>query len=152
MKDLNPLKGKYYIEELVAQGEHQQQDFKFLISDARKIARSISAFANRDGGRLLIGVKDNGTIAGVRNEEDIYVVEQAAARYCRPPQQIEFTAFNAGTGTLVIRASIAKAGRRPQMESLLPHCRREHRGSSSDGQSMAATRVARCKRHTVLSQ
>ena len=80
MKDLNPLKGKYYIEELVAQGEHQQQDFKFLISDARKIARSISAFANRDGGRLLIGVKDNGTIAGVRNEEDIYVVEQAAAR------------------------------------------------------------------------
>jgi hypothetical protein len=115
MKDLNPLKGKYYIEELVAQGEHQQQDFKFLISDARKIARSISAFANRDGGRLLIGVKDNGTIAGVRNEEDIYVVEQAAARYCRPPQQIEFTAFNAGTGTLVIRASIAKAGRRPVM-------------------------------------
>lgn len=113
MKDLNPLKGKYYIEDLVSQGEHQQQDFKFLISDARKIARSISAFANRDGGRLLIGVKDNGVLAGVRNEEDIYVVEQAGAQYCDPPQQIEFTAFNVGNGTMVIRASIAKAERRP---------------------------------------
>lgn len=113
MKDLTPLKGRYYIEDLVSQGEHEQQDFKFMISDARKIARSISAFANRDGGRLLIGVKDNGTFAGVRNEEDIYVVEQAAASYCRPAQNVEFTAFNVGSGTLVIRASVAAAERRP---------------------------------------
>lgn len=113
MKDIRPLKGKHYIEELVAQGEHQEQDFKFQISDARKIARSISAFANRGGGRLLIGVKDNGALAGVRNEEDIYVVEQAAQRYCNPPQEIEFTAFNVGAGTLIIRASIAGADRRP---------------------------------------
>ena len=113
MKDIKPLKGKHYIEDLVAQGEHQEQDFKFQISDARKIARSISAFANRGGGRLLIGVKDNGALAGVRNEEDIYVVEQAAQRYCNPPQEVEFTAFNVGSGTLIIRASIARADRRP---------------------------------------
>lgn len=113
MKDLHPIKGRHYIEELIAQGEHQQQDFKFMISDARKIARSISAFANRGGGRLLIGVKDNGVAAGVRNEEDIYVVEQAARLYCRPSQEVEFTAFNVGQGTVVIRASIAAAERRP---------------------------------------
>lgn len=113
MKDIKPLKGKHYIEELVAQGEHQQQDFKFLISDARKIARSISAFANRQGGHLLIGVKDNGSLAGVRNEEDIYVVEQAARQYCNPPQEVEFTAFNVGSGTLIIRAEISAAARRP---------------------------------------
>lgn len=113
MKDLMPLKGRYYIEDLVAQGEHESQDFKFLISDARKIARSISAFANNHGGHLLIGVKDNGTLAGVRNEEDIYVVEQAAGTYCNPPQDIEFTAFNVGQGITVIRASIAAAERRP---------------------------------------
>ena len=58
-----------YIHSLIAEGEHQQQDFKFEISDARKIAKSLSAFANTDGGRLLIGVKDNGRIAGVRSEE-----------------------------------------------------------------------------------
>lgn len=113
MKDLNPIKGKYYIEELVAEGEHDRQDFKFLISDSRKIARSISAFANYKGGHLLIGVKDNGVIAGVRNEEDIYVVEQAARQYCNPPQQVEFSAFKVSSGVTVIRAVIAQAQSRP---------------------------------------
>lgn len=73
-----------YIHALIAQGEHQQQDFKFEISDARKIAKTLSAFANTDGGRLLIGVKDNGKIAGIRSEEEQYMIEAAAQRYCTP--------------------------------------------------------------------
>ena len=44
MKDLKGIKGKYYIARLIEEGEHEHQDFKFAISDARKIARSISAF------------------------------------------------------------------------------------------------------------
>lgn len=67
-----------YIHALIAQGEHQQQDFKFEISDICKIAKTLSAFANTDGGRLLIGVKDNGKIAGVRSEEEQYMIEAAA--------------------------------------------------------------------------
>lgn len=115
MKDLKAIKGRFYIQKLIDEGEHEHQDFKFAISDARKIARSISAFANNDGGRLLIGVKDNGNIAGVRNEEDIYVIEQAAQMYCRPPQQVTFTAFSAEGGAVVMRAEITKASRRPVM-------------------------------------
>ena len=78
-----------YIHSLIAEGEHQQQDFKFEISDARKIAKSLSAFANTDGGRLLIGVKDNGRIAGVRSEEEKYMIEAAAQLYCIP--EVEYT-------------------------------------------------------------
>ncbi|MDE6832131.1 MAG: ATP-binding protein, partial [Muribaculaceae bacterium] len=78
------------MQRLIDEGEHEQQDFKYLISDARKIARSISAFANHSGGRLLIGVKDNGTIAGVRSEEDIYMIEQAADLYCSPRVTVDF--------------------------------------------------------------
>ena len=73
-----------YLHMLIAQGEHQQQDFKFEISDARKIARSLSAFANTDGGRLLVGVKDNGRLAGIRSEEEQYMIEAAATLYCSP--------------------------------------------------------------------
>lgn len=113
MKDLKTIRGKGYLLELIAQGEHVQQDFKYSISDARKIARSISAFANNQGGRLLVGVKDNGVIAGVRNEEDIYVIEQAAEMYCRPAQKVEFTAYSCGDQGVVIRASIAHASDRP---------------------------------------
>jgi predicted HTH transcriptional regulator len=113
MKDLRAIRGRNYIQQLIEEGEHQHQDFKYLISDARKIARSISAFANNDGGHLLIGVKDNGVMAGVRNEEDIYVIDEAAELYCDPPQSIEYTAFNVDHGTIVIRATIKRADRRP---------------------------------------
>jgi predicted HTH transcriptional regulator len=78
-----------HIHTLIAEGEHQQQDFKFEISDARKIAKTLSAFANTDGGRLLIGVKDNGRIAGVRSEEEKYMIEAAAQLYCIP--EIDYT-------------------------------------------------------------
>lgn len=113
MKNLKPIRGRAYILDLISRGEHVTQDFKFAISDARKIARSISAFANNSGGHLLVGVKDNGTIAGVRNDEDIYVIEQAARLYCRPSQEVEFTAFNTGETGVVIRATVAKAAERP---------------------------------------
>lgn len=113
MKNLKAIRGRAYILDLISRGEHVGQDFKFAISDARKIARSISAFANNAGGHLLVGVKDNGTIAGVRNDEDIYVIEQAARLYCRPSQEVEFTAFNTGDTGIVIRARVEKADERP---------------------------------------
>lgn len=113
LKDLPCRPGARRIREMVAQGEHQQQDFKYAISDARKIARSISAFANRDGGRLLIGVKDNGTIAGVRDEGDAYIVELAAERYCRPPVQVNFKAYSIDTDIRVIIAEIPPADTPP---------------------------------------
>ncbi len=77
------------LHKLILEGEHQQQDFKYCISDSRKIARSLVAFANTDGGRLLIGVKDNGNIAGVRSEEEYYMIESAAKIYSKP--EINFT-------------------------------------------------------------
>jgi len=81
-----------YIRDLIAEGEHQQQDFKFEISDARKIARTLVAFANTDGGRLLIGVKDNGRISGIRSEEEYYMIEAAASLYCKP--EVPFISFH----------------------------------------------------------
>jgi predicted HTH transcriptional regulator len=75
---------EHYIKRLIAEGEHQQLDFKFETSDSKKIARSLAAFANTDGGRLLIGVKDNGKITGVRSEEEAYMIETAAHLYTKP--------------------------------------------------------------------
>ncbi len=68
----------------IEQGEHLEQDFKFRIDSAAKIAISISAFCNSSGGRLLIGVKDNGNISGVNPEEEAYMIESAAEVYTSP--------------------------------------------------------------------
>ncbi len=78
-----------YIKRLILAGEHQQLDFKFEISDSRKIAKTLVAFSNTDGGTLLIGVKDNGKIAGVRSDEEFYMVQAAANMYCKPEIQFE---------------------------------------------------------------
>ena len=99
---MKPVSDKAYLQQLIDEGEHQQQDFKFEISDARKIARSLSAFANTDGGRLLIGVKDNGRIAGVRSEEEIYMIEAAARLYCQPQVDIAMHTYTVDGKTVLI--------------------------------------------------
>lgn len=83
-----------YIRKLIAQGEHLQQDFKFEISDSKKIARTLVAFSNTVGGKLLVGVKDNGAIAGVRSEEELYMIEAAAQLYCRPQVSYQMKEWN----------------------------------------------------------
>ena len=70
-----------HIQNLIAEGEHQMLDFKFEVSDSKKIARSLVAFANTDGGRLLIGVKDNGSISGIRSEEEKHMIQTAAQMF-----------------------------------------------------------------------
>lgn len=74
-----------YVHQMIEEGEHQRQDFKMRIEDARKIARTLVAFANTDGGRLLIGVKDNGSVSGVNAEEEYHMIEAAAEMHCKPP-------------------------------------------------------------------
>ena len=106
------IKKSHYIQDLILEGEHEHQDFKYQITDARKIARSIAAFANNSGGHLLIGVKDNGNIAGVRSEEEIYMIETAAQMYCRPEQHVTFKVFNIN-GKSVVKADIAEAMEKP---------------------------------------
>lgn len=83
-----------YIHNLISQGEHQQLDFKFQVNDSRKIARTLVAFANTDGGKLLIGVKDNGVIAGVRTDEEYHMIEAAAGMYCKPEIDFAFRPWN----------------------------------------------------------
>ena len=115
--------------DLIAQGEHQQQDFKYEISNISKIAHSLSAFANTDGGRLLIGVKDNGRIAGVRGEEEMYMVQAAGELWCDPPVPCHMQSLRVEGRTVVI-ATIEPAAVRPV------------RAKMEDGRYCAFVRIA----------
>ena len=103
---------KRYLLCLIREGEHQQQDFKYRVSDACKLAKTVSAFANTDGGRLLIGVRDDGHLSGVRSEEEIYMMHQAAYKYCRPEPSIKFDTYHAEGHTIVI-ATVPPSVKRP---------------------------------------
>lgn len=101
-----------YIKNLIEQGENQQLDFKFEISDAKKIARTFSAFANTDGGKLLVGVKDNGVISGIRTEEEDYMVESAAHLFCKPAIKYRTRKWNV-EGKWVLEVTIPRAEHKP---------------------------------------
>ena len=103
---------KHYLISLIREGEHQQQDFKYRVSDACKLAKSVSAFANTDGGRLLIGVRDDGHLSGVRSEEEIFMMHQAAYKFCRPEPSIKFDTFHVDGRTIVI-ATVPPSDKRP---------------------------------------
>ena len=103
---------RQYLKTLISEGEHQQQDFKYRVSDALKLAKSVSAFANTDGGRLLIGVCDDGNMSGVRDEEEIYMMHQAAYRYCHPEASIKFDTYHVDGRTIVV-ATVPPSDRRP---------------------------------------
>lgn len=103
---------KRYLLSLIRKGEHQQQDFKYRVSDACKLAKSVSAFANTDGGRLLIGVRDDGILSGVRSEEEIFMMHQAAYKYCKPEPSIKFDTYHIDGRTIVI-AIVPPSDKRP---------------------------------------
>ena len=103
---------RQYLQQLIAQGEHQQQDFKYKVMDAEKLARSVSAFANTDGGRLLIGVRDDGHISGIRSEEEIDMMHSAAYKYCEPQPSIHFDTLHA-EGRNVVIATVPPSPQKP---------------------------------------
>src|SRR6201747_3326530 len=73
------------IKKLIFEGEGVTLDFKKTITSCEKIARPMSSFANNKGGRLLIGVADDGTIKGVKSEdEERYMITKAAQLFAKP--------------------------------------------------------------------
>jgi len=109
-----------HINQLIAGGENESVDFKFEISDSRKIARTLVAFSNTGGGKLLVGVKDNGRIAGVRSDEEYYMIEAAAGMYCRPEVPFRVTPWDI-EGKTVLEVTIPKS-------KTIPHYAKDENG------------------------
>src|ERR1700749_4474970 len=75
----------------IFEGEGVTLDFKKTITSCEKIARTMVSYANNKGGKLLIGVADDGTIKGVKSEdEERYMITKAAHLYARPALEPKF--------------------------------------------------------------
>lgn len=101
-----------YLHQLILGGEGEMLDFKFAIHEPRKIAITLSAFANTCGGKLLIGIRDNGSVAGANIQEEAHMVEAAAKMYCRPAVTYSTQAWKAG-GKYILEVTIEKSNVRP---------------------------------------
>ncbi|WP_114750385.1 AlbA family DNA-binding domain-containing protein [Pleomorphovibrio marinus] len=82
-----------FIKELLSKKEGLHLDFKQSLTNPAKIARNILAFANTEGGTLVIGASDKGELIGIDVEEERFMVEQAILNHCRPLVKVGFETF-----------------------------------------------------------
>ncbi|TDQ13789.1 putative DNA-binding protein [Algoriphagus boseongensis] len=96
---------------LASKGEGLRIEFKKKASFPEKIIREVIAFANTEGGDLLIGVDDDGTVSGQKFiEEEIFVMEKAIRELIFPKLSFEvFTLkLNEKKGVAVFRIPLSQ--------------------------------------------
>ncbi|MFI5161904.1 MAG: helix-turn-helix domain-containing protein [Sphingobacteriales bacterium] len=101
------------IKKLIFDGEGVTLDFKKTITSCEKIARTMVSFANNKGGRLLIGVADDGSIKGVKSEdEERYMITRAAQMFAKPALEPVFEEVYVDD-KLVLVVEIAESDTKP---------------------------------------
>lgn len=71
---------------LIKKGESQNLEFKQRFSSFNKIAKEFIALANTNGGIVLFGVNDDGSIYGVESEKgEAELIKETAEIHCEPP-------------------------------------------------------------------
>ncbi|AUD03111.1 AlbA family DNA-binding domain-containing protein [Spirosoma pollinicola] len=83
---MNPSVMDYQaLKNLVKRGEGSNLEFKLKTNHPEKIIRGVVAFANTNGGIMLIGVGDDKKIPGLKYaDEDEYLLVRAINKFCFP--------------------------------------------------------------------
>ena len=77
------------LKRLAALGEGAHLEFKRRVPAPERISKEVVAFANTRGGKLLLGVDDDGTVRGLKDVgEELYVLESALQASCDPPVDV----------------------------------------------------------------
>jgi ATP-dependent DNA helicase RecG len=96
---MNPEDVRY----LVQQGEGDRLEFKEQRTLARDLAKVFVAFANHQGGTVLVGVTDDGQIAGVQDWPALEgKIRNATLNNCRPAVQVQVERVETPEGTVVV--------------------------------------------------
>ena len=106
---------------LIALGEDSRHQFKSNVTRSDALAQEMVAFSNSHGGYLIIGVNDDGSIAGL-NTKDIgrinQLVSNASTEHMRPPIAPTTQNFNLPEG-MVMLVQIPEGISKPYMDKNL---------------------------------
>lgn len=102
------------LQQLISSGESDSLDFKKRISHPDRIARTLASFANTRGGVILVGVMDNGKLAGIDPEEEKHLLTQAATHFCNPPVKLFFKELEED-GKTILKVIIPESVQKPHL-------------------------------------
>jgi len=108
------------LQELIRQGEGERLEFKKKTTHPTRISRTLASLANTHGGRVLVGVDDDGRIVGVRDtEEEMYVLREAAEHYVEPPLRLGFKEVEEDGRTVLI-VTVQESSQKPHRAQVAP--------------------------------
>lgn len=87
--ELEPSDKDSQLKQLINSGETQQIEFKQRLNKPYKIAKTLAAFANTDGGTLLIGISDRRQVMGVDVDREKYILNEAIGGFTSPHPKVE---------------------------------------------------------------
>jgi predicted HTH transcriptional regulator len=104
------------LEQLVALGEGLSLEFKRRVPRPERIAKEIVALANTNGGRIVLGVGDDGSIEGFENvSEQLFLLREATKAHCRPPVDYDTERVVVGDRRDVIVVTIPESHSKPHV-------------------------------------
>jgi predicted HTH transcriptional regulator len=104
----------FELQRLVAEGEGHQLEFKRKAAHPDKIVHEMIAFANTEGGTILIGVDDNGSLSGVKYpDEELLSIREALQKHVRQPLVYHDSLVPLSESKFVLRLDIPPNFKRP---------------------------------------
>jgi len=105
--------------EQIARGEDSARQFKVDVKNPESLAAEMVAFANADGGRILIGVADDGTATGLA-ASDVRRINQlignVASQFVRSPIEVRTENVALDTGRVIIVLDVPKGIDKPYFD------------------------------------
>ena len=99
---------------LVALGEGPHLEFKYRVPRPDRIAKEVIALANSGGGRLLLGVGDDGTLVGLKDaEEELFAFRGALDAHCEPPVQLRIEGVRVSRRREVLVIDVPQSAEKP---------------------------------------
>ena len=99
---------------LVAEGEGQHLEFKHKISHPEKVVREMIAFANSDGGTILVGVDDNGELVGLKYpDEELLTLDEALQKFVKQPLVYHDSLIRLNEKKFVLRLDVPPSEKPP---------------------------------------
>lgn len=83
---------QHELKTIIQSGEGYKTEFKRNVNT--DLSKELAAFANASGGRIFIGIEDNGAVSGVTIDNTLKSKVQMMAHECDPSVEIELQVFN----------------------------------------------------------
>ena len=102
------------LQRLAAMGEGRRIEFKHRVPRPDRIARELIAFANTDGGTLLLGVDDDGTVLGLKDaDEERFALATALEGRIEPPLELHIQEVRVSRKRLALVVTVPPSPERP---------------------------------------